>query len=363
MALLGVHADIDSSQSVELISPTPLITWTITFWLRITQFGDESNPGIAMALKGEPLVGLSCPHELSLFRDGSNSNLTARWEDVCEEIDVLVPFVESPAANEWVFVAITFDDTTAIMRWCQPCDEQFTANRSVSLTVQAIVDPGLILGNSALFANGLGGDLSLANQWDRVLSDTELLAEKLSQTFVATGIWSSNPLQGETDDSDASGNGRLATLDSLTTVLDGPVLCPLVTAACDEMGRATRAYVSAYQRARVHQSSLYRFERRCFVANFNGAFPPARTITSATWRTDAPEIGIISTPQISANGRETMVMFASQLGGWANLRVDATLDNGEIYTQVFRVNVREASFYFDDPPTQAGPFSLTVVAP
>lgn len=131
---------------------------------------------------------------------------------------------------------------------------------------------------------------------------------------------------------------------------------------CDEIGRATRAYVSAYDRTKVQQVRLYRFERRCMVANFNGAFPPARTIASATWRTDAPEIGVMSNPQISANGRETMVMFASQLGGWANIRVDATLDNGEIYTQVFRVNVREASYFFDDPPSVVGPFSLTVVA-
>lgn len=137
--------------------------------------------------------------------------------------------------------------------------------------------------------------------------------------------------------------------------LDAPIVC-------DEIGRATRAYVSAYDRTRVHQARLYRFEKRCLVANYNGAIPPAHTITSATWRTDAPEIGVMSNPQISLNGRETMVMFASQLGGWANVRVDATLDNGEIYTQVFRVNVREASFFFNDPPTQPGPFSVTVNA-
>jgi hypothetical protein len=158
-----------------------------------------------------------------------------------------------------------------------------------------------------------------------------------------------------------SSTGGTETLYGATVAVLGPAL-PQPPPACDEMGRATRAYVSAYDRARVHQSRLYRFERRCMVANFNGAIPPARTITSATWRTDAPEIGLISNPQISPNGRETMVMFAAQLGGWANLRVDATLDNGEIYAQALRVNVREASGFFDDPPITTGPFSVTVTA-
>jgi len=129
-----------------------------------------------------------------------------------------------------------------------------------------------------------------------------------------------------------------------------------------EIGRATRAYVSAYDRARPLEARLYRFEKRRLVADFNGALPVGSTIDSATWRTDAPEIGVISDAQISADQRETSVVFASQLGGWANLRVDVTLDDGAIMTQVFRVNVREASGFFDDPATQTGPVSLTVTA-
>lgn len=138
----------------------------------------------------------------------------------------------------------------------------------------------------------------------------------------------------------------------------GDVIVP--PPACDELGRATRAYVSGYDRTRVQQVRLYRFERRCLTANFNGAFPPARTIASATWRIDAPEIGVISTPQISVNQRETMLMFASQLGGWANVRAEVTLDNGEIYNQIFRINVREGSWFFNDQAIVTGPFSVSV---
>lgn len=129
-----------------------------------------------------------------------------------------------------------------------------------------------------------------------------------------------------------------------------------------DLGRETRAYVSGYDRSKVQQSRLYRFEKRSLIANFNGALDQARTIVSAVWRTDAPEIGVISNPQITADRRETSVDFASQLGGWANLRAEVTLDNGAIYTQVFRVNVREASYFFDDPPSVLGPFSVMVVA-
>lgn len=126
-----------------------------------------------------------------------------------------------------------------------------------------------------------------------------------------------------------------------------------------DLGRETRAYVSAFDRTRVHQSRLYRFEKRRLVANFR-ALLGERQIRCATWRIDCPEIGVISDPQISDDAVETSVMFAAQLGGCATVRCEITLDSGEIYNQVFRVQVREASWFVDDPPTQSGPFSVTV---
>lgn len=131
-----------------------------------------------------------------------------------------------------------------------------------------------------------------------------------------------------------------------------------------EIGRATRSYVSAYDLARPHSVRVYRFAKRRLIANFNGCIPLENTIASATWRIDAPEIAIISAPQLSVDLRETSVMLASQLGGWANIRCEITLDDGSIYNQVYRVNVREASWFFDDATLiVAGPYSVTVVAP
>jgi hypothetical protein len=103
-------------------------------------------------------------------------------------------------------------------------------------------------------------------------------------------------------------------------------------------------------------------EKRRMVANFRGALD-GRLLASVTWRTDAPEIGVMSDAQISIDRRETSILFASRLGGLATLRCDATLDDGSIMTQVFRVNVREASGDFDDPDILTGPVSLTVNAP
>lgn len=68
----------------------------------------------------------------------------------------------------------------------------------------------------------------------------------------------------------------------------------------------------------------------------------------------------MSEPRIAENGREAMVMIRAQLGGYATMRVDATLDNGEVYNQVFRLDVREASIFFSDSGIATGPTTLTV---
>lgn len=129
------------------------------------------------------------------------------------------------------------------------------------------------------------------------------------------------------------------------------------------MSRASKAYVSAFDLSRVHESSLYRFAKRSYIAAFNGAMAAGRTIVSATWRIDCPEIAVMSAAAISEDQRETSILLAAQLGGFATLRAEVTLDDGSVLNQVFRVNVREASCFNDDPAIQTGPYSLTVTAP
>lgn len=130
--------------------------------------------------------------------------------------------------------------------------------------------------------------------------------------------------------------------------------------SCEEHGRVTRAYVSGYQRARVHRAQLVRGERRCLVANFNGAIPPARSIVSATWRTNHPYGVSMSDARI--DGRETTVNITAQVGLGAEIKCQVTLDNGEVYNQLFVIRVFTGPWFRDETQPPAGPYELTATA-
>lgn len=151
-------------------------------------------------------------------------------------------------------------------------------------------------------------------------------------------------------------------VDSLTMFVevwvDGPEP-PTPTEPCEEIGRATRNYVSAHQRDRVFQSSLFPNERRCLVTNFNGAIPPGRSIVRAVWQTPDTMQCAMSAPAI--NGREVQVTIAAQYQGKCRIRVDATLDNGEVYSAWHVIRVQPAP-YFNNPGWVNGPSRLTAVA-
>lgn len=130
---------------------------------------------------------------------------------------------------------------------------------------------------------------------------------------------------------------------------------------CEEHGRVTRAYVSGYQRDRVHRSRLVRGERRCLVANFNGAIPPERTIASATWRCDQNQAIYMDNARIT--GRETAVDITAQIGAGGRVKCEVTLDNGEIYNQLFVVRVMSAPWFVGEQTSYSqGPTVLTVTA-
>ena len=140
-------------------------------------------------------------------------------------------------------------------------------------------------------------------------------------------------------------------------VYDLDVTLTPIVAACTELGRVTRCYVSGYQRTRIHESRLVRGEKRCLVANFNGAFDLARTITSVIWRCEQPYAAVMSNARVFP--REVAVDVTAQLPGCSLIKCLATLDNGEVYTQLFRVLVMDAAWFDIDPGATAGPLSLT----
>lgn len=129
---------------------------------------------------------------------------------------------------------------------------------------------------------------------------------------------------------------------------------------CDELGRATRCYVSAYQRDRVHSSSLNRGEVRCLVADFNGALPKGRTIASVIWRCAQGFPVVMSDAAIA--GRATSIQIKAQFSGVGSFKCEATMDNGEVYTQPFRICVGSRWWgWFDaEPNPSQGPTVLTV---
>lgn len=134
-----------------------------------------------------------------------------------------------------------------------------------------------------------------------------------------------------------------------------------VVPTCEELGRATRNYVSAYSRDRVHYSSLYAPEVRCLVTDFNGAIPPGRSIVSATWQTWETLTCVMASPEVSA--RSVQVRITAQYAGRARILVTATLDNGEVYTAWHMVRVNPAPYFSSSPSWMAGPRLLTANAP
>lgn len=130
---------------------------------------------------------------------------------------------------------------------------------------------------------------------------------------------------------------------------------------CDELGRTTRVYVSAYTRERVHTSRLIIGEKRCLLADFNGAIGSARKIVKARWRTDFGYICIPSNPSIAADQRSTQIQLAANWIGDMMIHLEATLDNGEVYTQMFYVQV-SGNPWFLPSYTVYGPSELVVTA-
>lgn len=132
-----------------------------------------------------------------------------------------------------------------------------------------------------------------------------------------------------------------------------------IPVSCDEIGRVTRNYVSAHQRDRVHRASLYAAEKRCLVTDFNGAIPKGRSIASATWQTDDTTQCLMSQPAVL--GRQVQVQIAAQYTGHCRIRVDAVLDNGEVYSAWHVIRVQPAP-YFNNPGWVTGPRMLMAVA-
>lgn len=128
--------------------------------------------------------------------------------------------------------------------------------------------------------------------------------------------------------------------------------------SCDEVGPVTRQRVSAYQRTRTQRVSLVRGERRCIVTDFRGVFGLTRAIASAVIRVNNNAVVVLS--DASCDDTTVSVTMTTQVGGVALVKVEATLDNGESYNAVYRIDVRGGPWFAGETYSGAtGPTSLS----
>lgn len=130
---------------------------------------------------------------------------------------------------------------------------------------------------------------------------------------------------------------------------------------CDEIGQVSKANASAFYRTRIHDTRLMLGEKRCLVANFNGAISAARTIASVKWRTFFGYVVVMSSARVQSDKRSAAVDITANWIGDASIRCEATMDNGEVYIAPFRVSVSGDPIYLP-VQTTIGPLELTATA-
>jgi hypothetical protein len=130
---------------------------------------------------------------------------------------------------------------------------------------------------------------------------------------------------------------------------------------CEEIGPVSRVDVSAHNRTRQHSVRVLPGERRCLVANFNGAVPASRTITAATWRMDSTVVASMSDGKLLSPYRQTEVSVTAALPGTTAIECRATFDNGEVYSQRFMVEVEHGMYSW--PATSPGSSLISLSAP
>lgn len=126
-----------------------------------------------------------------------------------------------------------------------------------------------------------------------------------------------------------------------------------------DLGQVTRAFVSPYSRFTIHDSRLYPREKRLLVADFNGAIPVGVTLASVVW--SLQPVCCVAMADAAINERETQVMLTAVFAGSVAIRCEATLSNGEVYNQIFRIAVLCGPFWGDNIDN-AGPAQLTATA-
>lgn len=271
-----------------------------------------------------------------------------------------VKVYNAPAWTE-VSTGIAGFDAAAV-RWSP--DETLLAVVLYSNSVRVYNAATYALAQTLTFSTARPGGMSFSAEGDVLF----VAVDKADETFptglasVTTADWSityedTNPLGYSYPNSvDACLVGGAQPAELLLTPLAIEVPVP-----CEEIGPVSKADVSAFNRTRLHSVRVLPGEKRCLVANFNGAVPPARTIATAEWRMESNVVASMANGQLLSPYRETEVTVTAHLPGVAPLECRATFDNGEVYVQRFMVEVMNG--WLLDTPAPSGQLTITLSAP
>lgn len=115
-----------------------------------------------------------------------------------------------------------------------------------------------------------------------------------------------------------------------------------------EMGRTTTAYMSGYNRSRVHQCALYAQEVRLLGADLNGVMPVGETVAIVRWDTWNTDVVVLGAGAIEADGRSVSVDMKAQCAGRGTVRCVVTTSGGGKYVQMYSVRALPAPVYAGD---------------
>lgn len=126
-----------------------------------------------------------------------------------------------------------------------------------------------------------------------------------------------------------------------------------------DLGRAVRCYANAYNRNRVHDSQFWMGQKIPVVLDVNGVAGSGVTVTSVKWRVLLPYVAVMSNPRILSDNRSVAVDVLANWIGDTSLKCLATLSDGSVVPQLYRIDVSGDPFNL---PTQAGSGPTEVTA-
>lgn len=123
------------------------------------------------------------------------------------------------------------------------------------------------------------------------------------------------------------------------------------------MPRVTTAYVSDFQRDRVHRSDFYRGESRRYRAEFRGVLPDGVYVQSSKWQCLNPSVTIMS--DITGDYTGTEITLTLGYAGIGAMTCTVVLTNGAVVNQQFVVGCNPSPWYTGDVVPPQGSYQIT----